>query len=347
MRCDEIFYRPPAGMPAILPLRYETAHNSFQMGRAVIPCRGQNSLQLIFGNQSAKILDILYPGIITRYKRSFPGRRGSSSHHLQTFLMIPIKQHPMWQNGRVFVMPAHVDAVLGKHIYRFIQFRRIPVLHDFIVRHIAVQKPPQIGIFQRHIVPEYRSPPVCHRKIAYLFKPLHLQLKSRFAGCLTTLINADGRYFIAAYMEVFALWHRFHSIPIEVEQNFVCAGIGRTEFPITLFTLAQLPVVLQDETGVSQPLHQRADVDVPFFGIAADGLHFLLADGVWRTHFGTTGIAQLVLQLPYHGIHFIPCQFVNHAIIVFRPVQMMFCIQMYGAIGYSRIIRNFHRRYLQ
>lgn len=43
MRCDEIFYRPPAGMPAILPLRYETAHNSFQMGRAVIPCRGQNS----------------------------------------------------------------------------------------------------------------------------------------------------------------------------------------------------------------------------------------------------------------------------------------------------------------
>ncbi len=59
----------------------------------------------------------------------------------------------MWQNGRVFVMPAHVDAVLGKHIYRFIQFRRIPVLHDFIVRHIAVQKPPQIGIFQRHIVP--------------------------------------------------------------------------------------------------------------------------------------------------------------------------------------------------
>ncbi len=72
MRCDEIFYRPPAGMPAILPLRYETAHNSFQMGRAVIPCRGQNSLQLIFGNQSAKILDILYPGIITRYKRSFP-----------------------------------------------------------------------------------------------------------------------------------------------------------------------------------------------------------------------------------------------------------------------------------
>ena len=30
---------PPGCQP--YPLRYETAHNSFQMGRAVIPCRGQ------------------------------------------------------------------------------------------------------------------------------------------------------------------------------------------------------------------------------------------------------------------------------------------------------------------
>ena len=63
----------------------------------------------------------------------------------------------MGQDGRVFVMPTHIDAILREHLDSFVQPGGIPVLTNFIIGERAMQQPPKVGILQRHIIPVLRS----------------------------------------------------------------------------------------------------------------------------------------------------------------------------------------------
>ena len=94
-----------------------------------------------------------------------------------------------------------------------------------------------------------------HSKVANLFEPDHLQFKSCFSGCFTTFVYADSRYFISAYMEILAIRHGFHRIPIKIKLQLIGARVGRTELPVAMRIFPQFPMALQDKAGVSQSLY--------------------------------------------------------------------------------------------
>ena len=123
----------------------------------------------------------------------------------------------MGQDGRVFVMPTHIDAILREHLDSFVQPGGIPVLTNFIIGERAMQQPPKVGIFQRHIIPEDGSSAMFHSKVTDLFEPDHLQFKSCFSGRFTTFVYADCRYFISTDMKLLAVRHGFHRIPVKIK----------------------------------------------------------------------------------------------------------------------------------
>ena len=140
-------------------------------------------------------------------------------------------------------------------------------------------------------------------------------------------------------MKIFTIWHGIHCITVKLKLQFISTWIGRTKLPVAIRIFTQFPMMLENETCMTEPLYQRIDFYVPFFRITTDRFHLLLADCIGSSHFRTAGVAQFIFQFPNDGIHFITCQLINRAIIIFDSVQMMLGIKVNGTVRDFGIVR--------
>ena len=98
--------------------------------------------------------------------------------------------------------------------------------------------------------------------------------------------------------------------------------------------------MFEDESGMPQPLHQGADLDVAFPGVSGQRGHLIDADGLWGPDLRAPAVSQLVLELEDDGIDLVPSQPVDAVIVVFHGVQMVLDIDVDGPVFEGRPVRD-------